>query len=201
MKHTLPNLNYSYQALEPFIDEMTMRIHHTKHHQAYIDQLNLALEKAPEFQDKPLETLLLEIDLLPEAIRTAVRNHGGGHYNHSFFWKILKPNNGVIPNNEVTRAITQTFGSLSAFEEQFKKAALSRFGSGWGWLIKNHEGVLTITSTPNQDTPLQQGKILIGLDVWEHAYYLNYQNRRADYVQSFFKIIDWNYVNELFIAR
>lgn len=201
MKHTLPNLNYSYQALEPFIDEMTMRIHHTKHHQAYIDQLNLALEKAPEFQDKPLETLLLEIDLLPEAIRTAVRNHGGGHYNHSFFWKILKPNNGVIPNNEVTRAITQTFGSLSAFEEQFKKAVLSRFGSGWGWLINNHEGILTITSTPNQDTPLQQGKILIGLDVWEHAYYLNYQNRRADYVQSFFKIIDWNYVNELFIAR
>ncbi len=201
MKHTLPNLTYDYDALEPMIDQVTMKIHHTKHHQAYVDQLNLALDKHPELYDQPLETLLKNIASLPEDIQTAVRNHGGGHYNHSFFWTILEPNQGHIPHNEITKAISDTFGSWTHFEEQFKKAALTRFGSGWVWLIQNDKGELIITSTPNQDTPLNQGRVLIGLDVWEHAYYLNYQNRRGDYIQAFFQIINWKKVNEYFLQK
>lgn len=201
MKYTLPNLTYAYDALEPMIDQATMKIHHTKHHQAYVDQLNLALDKHPELYEQPLETLLKNISFLPEDIQTAVRNHGGGHYNHSFFWTILEPNKGHIPHNEVTKAISEAFGSWTHFEEQFKKAALTRFGSGWAWLIQNDKGELIITSTPNQDTPINQGRVLIGLDVWEHAYYLNYQNRRADYIQAFFQIINWKKVNEYFLQK
>ncbi|MFA6889920.1 MAG: superoxide dismutase [Bacilli bacterium] len=199
MTYTLPNLNYSYNALEPFIDESTMKIHHIKHHQAYIDQLNLALKNYPKFQERALKDILINLDKLPLDIQPAVRNHGGGHYNHSFFWTILKPNEGIIPDNEVTKAIVKSFGSINAFEEEFKKAALSRFGSGWAWLIINQKGALTIITTPNQDTPLHQGQPLIGIDLWEHAYYLHYQNRRADYIQSFFKIINWHNINQLYL--
>ena len=198
MKHLLPDLNYPYHALEPYIDELTMKIHHTKHHQAYVDNLNTALDKYPSHYEKDLKELLLNLEKLPEDIRTAVRNNGGGHYNHSFFWQLLKPNNQKLPDNQVAKAIIKTYGSWDNFFDQFKKAALGRFGSGWAWLIKDVDGQLKIMSTPNQDVPLDQGQLLLALDVWEHAYYLNYQNRRADYINAFFKIIDWDKVNELY---
>lgn len=198
MKHTLPKLDYPYESLSPFIDEETMKIHHTKHHQAYVDNLNLALDKYPLLYKKSIEDLLLTLDTLPEDIRSAVRNNGGGHFNHSFFWKILKVNKGIIGENKLTQAISKTFGSLDNFFAQFKKTALARFGSGWAWLIKDKNGQLQILSTPNQDVVLNQGTLLLGLDLWEHAYYLNYQNKRGDYIDAFFKIIDWDKANELF---
>ena len=197
MKYTLPALGYDYNALEPFIDAKTMEIHHTKHHQAYVNNLNAALEKHPEF-NLELEVFLKDLNLVPEDIRTAVRNNGGGHFNHAFFWDLLKVNNGQLPEGELLEAINRDFGSFDNFKDLFSKAAATRFGSGWAWLILNNEGKLEVTSTPNQDTPLAQGKPLLGLDVWEHAYYLNYQNRRPDYVSAFFQIVDWNKVSKHF---
>lgn len=197
MKFKLPALGYEYNALEPFIDAKTMEIHHTKHHQAYVNNLNAALEKHPEF-NLELEVFLKDLNLVPEDIRTAVRNNGGGHFNHTFFWDLLKVNNGEGPTGELLEAINRDFGSFDAFKEEFSKAAATRFGSGWAWLILTADGKLKVTSTPNQDTPLAEGKPLLGLDVWEHAYYLNYQNRRPDYISAFFQIIDWNKVADHF---
>jgi len=197
MKYTLPELGYNYNVLEPFIDAKTMEIHHTKHHQAYINNLNAALEKHPEFTTD-LNTFLTDLTLVPEDIRIAVQNNGGGHFNHSFFWKLLKVNNGESPKGKLAEAITKTFGSFDGFKETFSKAAATRFGSGWAWLIVNKKNELEVLSTPNQDTPLALGTPILGLDVWEHAYYLNYQNRRPDYVSAFFQVVNWNVVEELF---
>ncbi len=195
MAYTLPALPYSFDALEPFIDAKTMEIHYTKHHQGYVNNLNAALEKEPAVTSD-LETLLKDLDALPESIRGAVRNNGGGHFNHSFFWPQLKVNHQEGPSGNFSNSINETFGSYEAFKEAFAKAAATRFGSGWAWLIKNNQGALEVVSTPNQDTPLTLGTPLLGLDVWEHAYYLNYQNRRPDYIQAFFSIVDWNLIEE-----
>lgn len=197
MKYELPKLPYAYDALEPFIDQKTMEIHHTKHHQAYINNLNAALDKHPEL-DKPLDVLLKDLNLVPEDIRGAVRNNGGGHFNHSFFWPLLKVNHGEGPKGELAKAINATFGSFETFKETFSTAAKTRFGSGWAWLVVTPEKTLKVTSTPNQDTPLQEGLPILGLDVWEHAYYLNYQNRRPDYVSAFFNVINWDIVADLY---
>ena len=199
MKYELPKLGYEYNALEPFIDARTMEIHYTKHHQAYINNLNAALEKHPEFQ-LSLEDMLKDLTKVPEDIRGAVQNNGGGHFNHSFFWPLLKVNNGQGPKGKLLEAIEASFGSFDQFKEAFGNAAKTRFGSGWAWLVKDEKGDLKVLSTPNQDTPLQQGKPLLGLDVWEHAYYLNYQNRRPDYVSAFFQVINWEVVEKLFLA-
>jgi|SRR5690554_2294829 len=196
MKHTLPQLGFNYDALEPFIDARTMEIHHTKHHQAYINNLNAALEKHPNL-NLSLEEMLTDLTLVPEDIRTAVRNNGGGHFNHAFFWTLLKVNDGQGPKGELLKLIERDLESFDNFKELFSKAAATRFGSGWAWLILNKDGKLEVTSTPNQDTPLAEGKPLLGLDVWEHAYYLNYQNRRADYVSAFFQVVNWDKVAEL----
>jgi superoxide dismutase, Fe-Mn family len=200
MAHTLPALTYTSASLEPHIDSRTMDIHHGKHHAAYVTNLNAALEAHPDLQAKSLEDLIANIGSLPEAIRGAVRNNGGGHWNHSMFWKWMSPDGGKC-NGKVASEIDKSFGSFDAFKEAFSKAAMTRFGSGWAWLIKTPNG-LAITSTPNQDNPLMdvadvKGTPILGLDVWEHAYYLNYQNRRADYVGAFFNVINWDYVNEL----
>lgn len=197
MKYYLPNLPYQYHELEPYIDEMTMMIHHQKHHQAYIDKLNSALENYPELQKKSLESLLLED--LPEEIKSTVINNGGGHYNHSLFWEILGPKK-ELPDNDIINAIKKQFSSLENFQDEFTKVALNRFGSGWAWLIVKN-GKLKILSTANQDTPLKEGKIILALDVWEHAYYLNYQNRRNDYIKAIFNIINWDKVNELYLKN
>lgn len=196
MKHELPKLEYAYDALEPYIDAKTMEIHHTKHHQAYIDKLNLAIEKYPELQEKKVEELLKDLNKIPEDIRAAVRNHGGGHYNHSMFWKLLKKN--VKMSEKVNVAIDESFGNFENFKKQFTDAALNRFGSGWAWLVLN-KGKLEVLSTANQDNPVSEGKIpILGIDVWEHAYYLKYQNRRAEYVEAFWNIINWEEVNSNF---
>ncbi|PFP08312.1 superoxide dismutase [Mn] [Bacillus thuringiensis] len=191
-KHELPNLPYAYDALEPHFDKETMNIHHTKHHNTYITNLNAALEGHAELADKSVEKLVANLNEVPEAIRTAVRNNGGGHANHTFFWTILSPNGGGQPVGELATAIEAKFGSFDAFKEEFAKAGATRFGSGWAWLVVNN-GELEVTSTPNQDSPLTEGKTpVIGLDVWEHAYYLNYQNRRPDYIGAFWNVVDWN---------
>ena len=191
-KHELPNLPYAYDALEPHFDKETMNIHHTKHHNTYITNLNAALEGHAELADKSVEELVANLNEVPEAIRTAVRNNGGGHANHTFFWTILSPNGGGQPVGELAIAIEAKFGSFDAFKEEFAKAGATRFGSGWAWLVVNN-GELEVTSTPNQDSPLTEGKTpVIGLDVWEHAYYLNYQNRRPDYIGAFWNVVDWN---------
>ncbi|MHA4258045.1 superoxide dismutase [Mn] [Bacillus cereus] len=191
-KHELPNLPYAYDALEPHFDKETMNIHHTKHHNTYITNLNVALEGHAELADKSVEELVANLNEVPEAIRTAVRNNGGGHANHTFFWTILSPNGGGQPVGELATAIEAKFGSFDAFKEEFAKAGATRFGSGWAWLVVNN-GELEVTSTPNQDSPLTEGKTpVIGLDVWEHAYYLNYQNRRPDYISAFWNVVDWN---------
>ncbi|MBX0353041.1 superoxide dismutase [Mn] [Bacillus toyonensis] len=191
-KHELPNLPYAYDALEPHFDKETMNIHHTKHHNTYITNLNAALEVHAELADKSVEELVANLNEVPEAIRTAVRNNGGGHANHTFFWTILSPNGGGQPVGELATAIEAKFGSFDAFKEEFAKAGATRFGSGWAWLVVNN-GELEVTSTPNQDSPLTEGKTpVIGLDVWEHAYYLNYQNRRPDYIGAFWNVVDWN---------
>ncbi|MBI2173016.1 MAG: superoxide dismutase [Candidatus Aenigmarchaeota archaeon] len=196
--HVLPQLPYGYNALEPFIDEQTMRIHHTKHHQAYIDKLNAALEGHDALKQKSVEELVSDLNSVPESIRTAVRNHGGGHANHSFFWDILKKD--VKCEGEVLGAIEKRFGSFDKFKEEFTNAAMGRFGSGWAWLI-SHNGKLDIMSTANQDSPLSEGKTpLLGIDVWEHAFYLKYQSRRNEYVAAFFNVINWDKVNEHFAA-
>ncbi|HDX9611458.1 TPA: superoxide dismutase [Mn] [Bacillus toyonensis] len=191
-KHELPNLPYAYDALEPHFDKETMNIHHTKHHNTYITNLNAALEGHAELADKSVEELVANLNEVPEAIRTAVRNNGGGHANHTFFWTILSPNGGGQPVGELATAIEAKFGSFDAFKEEFAKAGATRFGSGWAWLVVNN-GELEVTSTSNQDSPLTEGKTpVIGLDVWEHAYYLNYQNRRPDYIGAFWNVVDWN---------
>jgi Fe-Mn family superoxide dismutase len=197
MKYELPVLGYAYDALEPFIDARTMEIHYSKHHQAYVNNLNAALEKHPELK-LSLEDMLKDLTKVPEDIRGAVQNNGGGHFNHSFFWPLLKVNNGATPKGKLLEALNANFGSFDAFKEAFSNAAKTRFGSGWAWLIKTSDGKLKVVSTPNQDTPLAQGKPILGLDVWEHAYYLNYQNRRPDYVSAFFSVVNWDVVEKLF---
>ena len=201
MAHTLPPLPYDFAALEPHIDAQTMQIHHGKHHQTYVNNLNAALEKAPELQGKTIDELMRSIDSVPEAIRTAVRNNGGGHWNHSLFWRVMAPNAGGEPGGKVGEAIRSSFGDYAKFREQFTAAAVGRFGSGWAWLV-NDGGKLSITSTPNQDNPLMEGKqAILGLDVWEHAYYLKYQNRRPDYIQAWYNVVNWPEVEKNFGAR
>ena len=197
MKFELSKINYAYDALEPFIDARTMEIHHTKHHQGYVNNLNAALEKHPGLK-LSLNEMLKDLTLVPEDIRTAVRNNGGGHFNHSLFWDVLKVNNGAKPEGELLKAINEAFGSFDQFRDTFDKAAATRFGSGWAWLIVNKKGKLEVVSTPNQDTPLTLGTPILGLDVWEHAYYLNYQNRRADYIVAFFHVVNWDQVAKLY---
>lgn len=195
-KYELPQLPYAYDALEPHIDKETMNIHHTKHHNTYVTNVNAALENYPELAAKSVEALISNMEEVPEAIRTAVRNNGGGHANHSLFWTILSPNGGGEPVGDLAAAINAKFGSYAAFKEEFAKAATTRFGSGWAWLVVNN-GEIEVTSTPNQDSPLMEGKTpVLGLDVWEHAYYLNYQNRRPDYISAFWNVVDWNAVEK-----
>lgn len=198
MKFELPKLPYAYDALEPFIDARTMEIHYTKHHNGYTTKLNDALAKHPDF-DMPLEKVLADLSLVPADIRGAVQNNGGGYYNHALFWSILKVNNGQTPGGDLGKAIDKAFGSFDEFKEAFSNAAATRFGSGWAWLIVTKDG-LKVVSTPNQDTPLDQGTPILGLDVWEHAYYLNYQNRRPDYISAFFNVVNWDKVAELYKA-
>ena len=195
MAHTLPPLPYPSNALEPHIDAQTMEIHHDKHHNAYVTNLNAALEKAPGLADKPLADLLKDLASVPDAIRTAVRNNGGGHFNHSQFWQTMGPNAGGAPTGKLADALNTAFGSFDAFKEQFQAAGVGRFGSGWVWLI-NDGGTLSITSTPNQDNPIMDGKPapILGNDVWEHAYYLKYQNRRPDYLKAWWNVVNWEAV-------
>ncbi|HEY5903469.1 MAG TPA: superoxide dismutase [Anaerolineales bacterium] len=194
MAFELPTLPYAYDALEPYIDARTMEIHHTKHHQAYITNLNAAVEKTPELQGKSLVQLLSDLNAVPEAVRTVVRNHGGGTYNHNLFWEIMGPNAGGNPAGTLAQAIEASFGTFQAFKDEFNKSANGRFGSGWAWLVKKGKG-LAVVSTANQDSPLSDGLTpILGLDVWEHAYYLNYQNRRADYVNAWWNVVNWDAV-------
>ncbi|TKN33434.1 superoxide dismutase [Enterococcus faecium] len=200
MTYTLPDLPYAYDALEPYIDEETMHLHHDKHHNTYVTNLNAAIEKYPELGEKTIEELLSDMDAIPTDIKTAVRNNGGGHANHSFFWEIMAPNAGGEPTGEIKEAINEAFGDFSSFKEEFKKAAAGRFGSGWAWLVMEN-GKLAITSTANQDSPLMEGKTpILGLDVWEHAYYLKYKNLRPDYIAAFWNVINWDEVNKRFEA-
>ena len=197
MAHALPALPYAPDALEPHIDAQTMQIHHGKHHQTYVTNLNGALDKHPELHAKSLDDLIRSVNSVPEDIRAAVRNNGGGHWNHSLFWKLMAPKAGGAPSGAVADAINSSFGSFDKFKEQFQAAGLGRFGSGWAWLIESG-GKLEITSTPNQDNPLMDGKkAILGVDVWEHAYYLKYQNRRADYLGAWWNVVNWAEVNRL----
>jgi Fe-Mn family superoxide dismutase len=200
MAFTLPALPYDFTALEPHIDAKTMEIHHGKHHQTYVNNLNAAIEKAPELAGKSLDDLMRGVNKLPEAVRTAIRNNGGGHWNHSMFWQIMAPKAGGEPGGNVGSAIKSVFGDFAKFREQFSAAGVGRFGSGWAWLI-NTGGKLSITSTPNQDNPLMEGqKAIMGLDVWEHAYYLKYQNRRPDYIQAWWNVVNWKEVEKRFAS-
>ena len=195
MTYTLPDLPYAFDALEPYIDEETMHLHHDKHHNTYVTNLNAAIEKHPELGEKTIEELLSDMDAVPTDIKTAVRNNGGGHANHSFFWKIMAPNAGGEPTGAIKEAIDEAFGDFATFKEEFKKAAAGRFGSGWAWLVMEN-GKLAITSTANQDSPLMEGKTpILGLDVWEHAYYLKYKNLRPDYIEAFWNVVNWEEVN------
>lgn len=197
-KFELPELPYAYDELEPHIDQETMSIHHTKHHNTYVTKLNEALEGYSDLQDKSLEELLSDLDNLPGDIQTAVRNNGGGHANHSLFWSLLSANGGGEPTGNLAEAIKAKFGSFEAFKEEFTGAAVSRFGSGWAWLVVEN-GELAITSTPNQDSPIMEGKTpILGLDVWEHAYYLKYQNKRPAYIEAFWNVVNWEKVAELY---
>ena len=199
MAYSLPKLPYAHDALAPHIDAKTMEIHHGKHHNGYVTKLNNALEGHSDLSSKSIEDLLRDIEKVPESIRTAVRNNGGGHANHSLFWQVMSPNGGGEPTGDLAGAIDEKFGSFSAFKDEFKSAATGRFGSGWAWLVVDSSGNLDITNTPNQDSPYMKGKTpILGLDVWEHAYYLNYQNRRGDYVDAFFNVIDWKKVDALY---
>ena len=198
MAFELPNLPYGFDALEPHIDTATMQIHHGKHHQAYVNNLNAAIEKAPELAGKSLDELMRGINDVPEAVRTAVRNNGGGHWNHSMFWKWMAPNAGGEPGGNIAAAISEAFGGFDKFKEQWSAAGAGRFGSGWVWLVSDG-GSLSITSTPNQDNPLMEGKTaVLGLDVWEHAYYLRYQNKRPDYITAWWNVVNWDAVEESF---
>lgn len=195
MSHTLPELAYDFAALEPHVDARTMEIHHGKHHAGYVAKLNAALEGHDDLAVKPLEEILSDLNSVPEDIRGAVRNNGGGHYNHTLFWEIMSPNGGGAPEGDLAAKIDEAFGSFDAFKEEFAKAAATRFGSGWAWLCVDGGGALKVTSTANQDTPLADGlRPILGLDVWEHAYYLNYQNRRPDYVTAWWNVVDWGKV-------
>lgn len=194
MTYTLPDLPYAYDALEPHIDEETMKLHHDKHHATYVNNANNALEGHEDLQKLSVEELVEKIDEVPEDIRTALRNNAGGHANHSFFWEIMSPEGGGEPTGELANEITETFGSFDEFKEKFQTTATGQFGSGWGWLVVDN-GDLKLTSTPNQDSPLMNGQTpILGVDVWEHAYYLNYQNARADYVKAFWNLVDWDEV-------
>ena len=196
MPFTLPALPYGFDALEPHIDARTMEIHHGKHHQAYVNNLNAALEKAPELQSKSLDDLMRGVNTVPESVRAAVRNNGGGHWNHSMFWTWMSPTAGGEPSGKLADAIKSAFGDFSKFKEQFAAAGTGRFGSGWAWLVSDG-GKLSIMSTPNQDNPLMDGKkAILGLDVWEHAYYLKYQNKRADYIAAWWNVVNWDFVAE-----
>jgi len=200
MPYTLPALPYPVNALEPHIDAKTMEIHHTKHHQAYINNVNTALQGSP-LADKPIDDLMRELNSVPENIRTAVRNNGGGHANHSLFWTVMSPTGGGAPSGDLEKAITTACGSFDAFKEQFSKAGATRFGSGWAWLSAKTDGSLVVESTANQDTPLSEGRTpILGLDVWEHAYYLHYQNRRPDYIGAFWNVVNWAEVARRFAA-
>lgn len=197
---TLPELGYGYNEVEPYIDAITMEIHHSKHHQAYVNNLNAALENYPEFASMSLDELVLKLSELPDAIKVAVRNNGGGHFNHTLFWKVIAPNDTPKEDSKVYNAIVTEFGSFEKFKETFTKAAMTRFGSGWAWLVVNNETkTLEVISTANQDTPLELGKTpLIAIDVWEHAYYLKYQNKRPDYIEAFFNVINWEFADSLY---
>jgi Fe-Mn family superoxide dismutase len=200
MAFTLPPLPYDFAALEPHIDAKTMEIHHGKHHQTYVNNLNAAIEKAPELASKSLDDLMRSASSLPEAVRTAIRNNGGGHWNHSMFWQLMAPKAGGEPGGNLGAAIKSAFGDFAKFREQFSAAGVGRFGSGWAWLV-NNGGKLSITSTPNQDNPLMEGqKAIMGLDVWEHAYYLKYQNRRPDYISAWWNVVNWKEVEKRFGA-
>jgi len=198
MVFKLPELNYSYDALEPHIDKLTMETHYTKHHQAYINNANNALEDQDKFKDMDVVELLQSLDELPDEIRIAVRNNAGGHYNHSLFWEIMSPEGGGDPEGELGKKIEEDLGGFEKFKEDFKKAALGRFGSGWAWLVLD-DGKLKVVSSANQDNPISDGKIpLMGLDVWEHAYYLKYMNKRGDYIDAWWNVVDWNKIQEKF---
>jgi Fe-Mn family superoxide dismutase len=198
MAFELPKLPYAVDALEPYIDAQTMTLHHDKHHQTYVTNLNGAIEKHPELAGKSLEDLLMDLNSVPEDIRTVVRNHGGGTWNHSMFWEIMGPNAGGAPKGELAKAVDSAFGSFDAFKSEFEKAANGRFGSGWAWLVKKGNG-LAIVSTANQDNPMSEGMTpIMGIDVWEHAYYLKYQNRRAEYVTSWWNVVNWDAVTGRF---
>jgi Fe-Mn family superoxide dismutase len=200
-EYTLPPLPYDYAALEPHIDAKTMEIHYTKHHQTYITNLNNALKDHPQLEGKTIEDLISHLDAVPEAIRAAVRNNGGGHANHSLFWQLMKPGGGGEPTGALAQAITAELGGFPAFKEAFGKAGLTRFGSGWAWLIVGKDGKLAVTSSPNQDNPIMDGlKPLLGLDVWEHAYYLKYQNRRADYIAAWWNTLNWDEIGRRYSA-
>ena len=201
MSHTLPALPYAYDALEPHIDAKTMEIHHSRHHQTYVTNLNTALADLPELAALPLEALLARIDSLPAQVQGAVRNHGGGHANHSLFWQVMSPQGGGEPAGELAAAIERDLGGLEVFKQAFTQAALSRFGSGWAWLVVDRSGKLQVVSSANQDSPLQDGLVpILGLDVWEHAYYLKYQNKRPDYIAAFYNVIDWDEVARRYVA-
>ncbi|ADM68554.1 Superoxide dismutase (Mn) [Paenibacillus polymyxa E681] len=201
MAFQLPELPYAKDALEPHIDALTVEIHHDRHHNTYVTNLNAALESAPELQSKSLEDLISNLDSVPESIRTAVRNNGGGHHNHSLFWEVIAPNGGGQPTGAIAEAINNELGGYDKFKEDFTKAATTRFGSGWAWLVVGKDGKLAITSTPNQDSPLFEGLTpVLGLDVWEHAYYLKYQNKRPDYIAAFYNVINWDEVNKRYAA-
>jgi Fe-Mn family superoxide dismutase len=198
MKHELPKLPYEYSALEPYVDAQTMEIHHSKHHQAYVNNLNAALEKHPELQEKDIKDLVANLNEVPEDIRGAVRNNGGGHLNHSMFWKMMKKAEGQAPTGELLDAINEKFGSVDEFKSVFSKAAATRFGSGWAWLVVK-DGKLDVVSTANQDNPITDGLTpILGLDVWEHAYYLKYQNRRPEYIENWFNVVNWDEVAKLY---
>lgn len=198
MKHELPRLPYDYTALEPYVDAQTMEIHYTKHHNGYVTKLNGALEKYPELQEKSLKELLTDLNAVPEDIRTAVRNNGGGHMNHSMFWTVMKNAEGQKPEGDLLAAINEKFGSFDEFKTVFSDAAATRFGSGWAWLVLK-DGKLEVMSTPNQDNPVSEGyEPILGLDVWEHAYYLKYQNRRPEYIENWFNVVNWDQVARLY---
>ena len=198
MPYEVPPLPYDYDALEPHIDEQTMRLHHDKHHQAYVDNANKALA-GTEWENRPVENVLANLEILPEDIKTAVRNNAGGHANHSLFWEIMSPDGGGEPTGELADAINSAFGSFDDFKAQFKEAGITQFGSGWAWLVKNSDGSVAVVKTANQDSPVSSGQTpLLGVDVWEHAYYLKYQNKRPEYLDAFWNVVNWDYVAQRF---
>lgn len=201
MTHQLPQLKYAYDALEPHLDALTMEIHHSRHHQAYINNLNAALEKYPEWSEHTLEDLIIHLDQVPEPIRNAVRNNGGGHLNHTLFWEVMSPAGSREPVGKLKEDLEAAFGSFEAFKEKFAQAGITRFGSGWAWLVLNKDSALEIVSTQNQDNPLTDNKKpILGLDVWEHAYYLKFMNKRPDYISTWWNVVDWDVVLEKYLA-